>query len=78
MTDFPWAKRASEKNSVFMIFDSFVFRSHERTKSPSLEKKVGVQVPYFATYLCVSVFKSPFSVSHTTYTEEYIHHNVTI
>lgn len=39
---------------MFMIFDLFVFRSHERSKSPGFEKKVGVQVIYFA--LCVCVF----------------------
>lgn len=40
------------KNNVFMIFDCFIFRSHERIKSPYFEKTVGVQVICFAAYLC--------------------------
>lgn len=33
-----------EKQKMFMIFNSFVFRSHERITGPDFEKKVGVQV----------------------------------
>jgi hypothetical protein len=46
---FAWLSNLPKKN-VFLILDSFFFRSHERITGSYLEKKVGMQV-----IICVCV-----------------------